>query len=77
MDKRTPPAEGARELMKKKTVVFEDKYGVDINNLNSTIEIDMVIEKAIGRKLDIKKTDIFPIKKYDVNKMLDEALERL
>jgi len=63
--------------MKKKTVVFEDKYGVDINNLNSTIEIDMVIEKAIGRKLDIKKTDIFPIKKYDVNKMLDEALERL
>ena len=41
--------------MKTKTVIFEDKYNVNINNFSTTDEIDKVIEKKIGRKLKMVK----------------------
>jgi len=48
----------------KKTIYFEEHYNVDIDSLHSIEEIDKVIEDRIGRKLEVKKTEIFPIKKY-------------
>ena len=38
-----------------KTVIFEEKYGVNINDFSTTEEIDGVVQKQIGRKLEIKK----------------------
>jgi len=40
-----------------KTVIFEERYGVNVNDFSSTDEIDKVIEKKIGRKLQIINLD--------------------
>jgi hypothetical protein len=61
--------------MKQKTILFEKECGVDINNINSTEEVDEIIEKKIGRKLQVEKIDIFPIKKYDIESKLNEVLK--
>ena len=42
---------------KTKTVIFEEKYNVNINNFSTTDEIDKVIEKKIGRKLKMVNLD--------------------
>jgi hypothetical protein len=60
-----------------KTVYFEEKYGVDITDFKSTVEIDEFLEKRLGRKLEVKRCDIFPIKHADIDnidKLLDEQL---
>lgn len=36
-----------------KTVIFEEKYGVNINNFSGTDEIDEVVEKWKGRKMEV------------------------
>ena len=41
--------------MNTKTVIFENKNNVNINNFSTTDEIDKVIEKEIGRKLKMVK----------------------
>ena len=43
--------------MKTKTVIFEEKYGVNIDNFSTTEDIDKVIEKEMGRKLKMVKID--------------------
>jgi len=43
--------------MKTKTVIFEDKFKVNITNFSTTEEIDKVIEKKIGRELKMVKID--------------------
>ena len=40
-----------------KTVIFEEKYGVNINDFSTTEEIDEVVEKQIGRKLEIVRIE--------------------
>ena len=40
-----------------KTVIFEERYGVNVNDFSTTEEIDEVIEKQKGRKLEIVKID--------------------
>ena len=40
-----------------KTVIFEEKYGVNIGDFSTTEDIDKVIEKQKGRKLEIVKID--------------------
>jgi len=59
--------------MDKKTVIFEDKFGVDINNFSTTEDVDKFIEDKLGRKLGVKKIKtnlvtnrgcIIPIKKF-------------
>lgn len=40
--------------MKKKTIFFEEKFNVDINDFKSTTEINKFIEKRLKRKLKIK-----------------------
>lgn len=54
-----------KQGIKKKTIYFEEHYNVDIDNIHSTEEVDEIIEKKIGRKLKVKKVEIFPIKNYE------------
>jgi len=68
-----------------KTVIFEERYGVNVNDFSSTDEIDKVIEKKIGRKLQIITLDdhgishsrgsVFKLRNYDIDHMLDETVE--
>jgi hypothetical protein len=58
-----------------KTVIFEEEYGIDIKDMKSTEDVDTVIEKRIGRKLKVVHVDMFPIKEYNIEKKLDEALK--
>ena len=44
-----------KEKMKTKTVIFEKKYDVKINDVSTTNEIDEIVEKKIGRKLKVVK----------------------
>jgi hypothetical protein len=53
------------DQIKRKTVYFEKHYNTDINAFHSTEDIDEFIEERIGRKLEVKKTEIFPVKKYE------------
>jgi len=41
----------------KQTVIFENKYNVNINDFSTTDEIDAVVEKEIGRKLKVVKIE--------------------
>jgi len=65
-------------------VYFEKKYGVSIENLKSTEDIDRVIEKSIGRKLGVKKTDhlivnhagcVFDLKNYNIDDIVENQLK--
>lgn len=70
-----------------KTAIFEEKYGVDVSDFSTTEEIDEVIEKEKGRKLEIVKIeghgivhsrgDIFKLRKYDIDRMFDETTKSL
>ena len=72
-------------LERKKTVIFEDKYGTDINMYNTTEQVDAFIESKIGRKLNVKRVEtdvvtrrgsILPTKRRDINKKLDALLRQ-
>lgn len=36
-----------------KTIIFEEKYGVDIEDFNTTEEINRFIEQREGKKLEV------------------------
>lgn len=66
-----------------RTVYFEKKYGVNIKDFKSTIEIDQVIEKNLGRKLKITRCEspiishggcVFELREYDVEDYLNREL---
>lgn len=71
----------------KKTVIFEEKYGVNISDFSTTEEIDKVVEKEIGRELEIVtidghgivdgSDDIFELRKYDIDRMFDETVKHV
>ena len=68
-----------------KTLIFEEKYGVNMNDFSTTEEIDKVIEEKIGRKLQITKLDdhgiahsrgnVFKLRQYDIDRRFDETLK--
>ncbi len=72
-------------MAKKKTVLFEDRYNVDINEFSSTDEIDNHIEKEKGRKIKVRRFggniinsiagNVLPVKEADVNKVIDKRLK--
>ena len=41
-----------------KTVIFEEKYNVNINDFSTTEEIDEVVEKWKGRKMEVVNMEI-------------------
>ena len=59
----------------RKTVFFEKAYGVNIEDINTTKEVDEIIEKKIGRKLRVVSVEMFPIRSHDIDRMIDEALQ--
>lgn len=68
---------------RKKTVIFEEKYGTDIKKYNTTEQVDSFIEDRLGRKLNVKRIEtnvvtrrgsILPISRLDINKKLDALL---
>lgn len=72
-------------LERKKTVIFEDKYGTDIKKYNTTEQVDSFIESKISRKLNVKRVEtnvvtrresILPIKRSDINEKLDALLKQ-
>ncbi|RLJ02911.1 MAG: hypothetical protein DRP11_02240 [Candidatus Aenigmatarchaeota archaeon] len=62
------------EYKPRKTVLFEKVYGVNIENISTTKEVDEIIERKTGRKLRVVNVEMFPIRSYDIDEMVDEAL---
>jgi hypothetical protein len=70
-------------MVMSKTIYFEEKYGVNINQFKSIEEIDSFVEGKIGRPLTVVSTasnvidrtgNVLTVKKYDIEKMLEKAL---
>ena len=69
-----------------KTVIFEEKYGVNIDQFSTTEDIEKFIEHKTHRKLQVVKLDdhgivsnrgsIFKIRKYDIDHRFDETIKK-
>lgn len=67
-----------------KTVLFEEKYGVDIEDFSTTEDVEKFIEDKIGRELQVIELDdhgivsvrgnIFKLRDYDINRRFDEII---
>lgn len=67
-----------------KTVIFEEKYGVDIGKFSTTSDVEKFIEDKIGRELKViepcghgivsNRGNIFKIRDYDIDRMFDETI---
>lgn len=68
------------------TVIFEKKYGKNINDFSTIGEIEKFIEKKEGKKLKIVKLDshgfahsrgsIFKFKKYNIDRIFNKAIKK-
>ncbi len=68
-----------------KTVIFEEKYGVNIEDFSTTEDIEKFIENKTNRKLHVVKLEdhgivssrgsIFKIRKYDIRRRFDETMK--
>ena len=68
----------------RKTVIFEEKYGVDIEKFSTTSDVEKFIEAKIGRELQViepighgfvsNRGNIFKLRDYDINRMFDETI---
>jgi len=68
-----------------KTVIFEEKYGVNIKDFSTTADVERFIENKTNRKLQVVKLDdhgivssrgsIFKIRKYDIDNRFDETIK--
>jgi len=67
-----------------KTVIFEEKYGVDIEKFSTTRDVEKFIEDKIGRELQViepighgvvsTRGNVFKLRDYDINRMFDETI---
>ncbi len=69
--------------MMRRTVYFEEKYGVTIGEFKSIDEVDACIEKKTGAKLNVvpassnivdRAGNVLNVKSYDIDELLDMAL---
>ncbi len=67
----------------RKTVLFEEKYNVDICEFSTTEEVDKFIEKREGKKLEIvsleggivnARGNVFPVLDMDIDSVFDKAI---
>ena len=68
-----------------KTVIFEEKYGVNIKDFSTTEDIERFIENKLDRKLQVIKLEdhgiassrgsVFKIRKYDICRMFDKTIK--
>lgn len=65
--------------------MFEEKYNVDIEDFSTTEEIDKLVEKKAGKKLEVvlfgekivsKRGDVLPSLDKDVDSEIDKALKK-
>lgn len=73
-------------MSRKSTVIFEEKYDVDINAFSTTSEINDFIAKREGKKaLDISmlgedlvtnRGDILPLKDMDIHSVFDKIIRK-
>jgi hypothetical protein len=65
------------------TVIFENKYKVDINKFSTTHQVTAFLEKKLNKSLETvslrqnmvsNRGNIFPVTQIDINKKLDKAL---
>lgn len=73
-------------MVKARTIIFEDKYGVNIDDFSTTEEIDDFVAKKLGKKsLDVEfihrnivsaRGAIVPIINNDIDKEFDIAVKR-
>ena len=71
---------------KKRTVIFEEKYGVNIDDFSTTEEVDDFVAKKLGKKsLDVEfihadvvsaRGAIIPIVSNEIDKKFDMAIKR-
>lgn len=68
-----------------KTVIFEEKYGVNIEKFSTTEDVEKFMENEIGRELKIvelrnhgivsNRGNIFKLRDYDINRRFDEIIK--
>lgn len=73
-------------MAKARTIIFEDKYGVNIDDFSTTEEIDDFVAEKLGKKsLDVEfihrnivsaRGAIVPIVNNDIDKEFDIAVKR-
>ena len=80
-------SEGSRMKRRRQTVIFEKKYGKNLEEFSTTEEIDTFLNAdlgKVGKKLGVRKIDasivisrgnVFPNKEYDIDERLERALE--
>ena len=69
----------------RKTVIFEEKYGVNIEDFSTTIDIEKFMEDITGRKLHVTKPEdhgiassrgsVFKMRAYDIDDRFDETID--
>ncbi len=73
-----------KKVVETKTVYFERKYGVDINQFKSTEDVDKFLANKIGRTLEAKDVNnglidrsgnVFPTRETNIDKDLNRALK--
>jgi hypothetical protein len=71
-------------VIETKTVYFEKKYGVNIDQFKSTEEVDKFLAIKIGKALEAKDVhnglidrsgNVFPTRETNININLDRALK--
>lgn len=69
--------------MVRKTVYFEERYGVTIGGLTSIAEVDACVEEKTGVKLKVvaassgmmdRAGNVLNVKSYDIDRLIDMAL---
>lgn len=60
-----------------KTVIFEKKYGVDIDEFKTTNDVDTFLEKKLGRPLKVIDVPVERVIKIDIDAKIDAALDEL
>lgn len=56
--------------------IFERRFGINPKELSSVEEVNSIIEKKIGRKLEIKNFNALPIKDISADEVIDRELDK-
>ncbi|MEA1870071.1 MAG: hypothetical protein U9N09_08025 [Euryarchaeota archaeon] len=67
-----------------KTVIFEKKYGVDIEDFSTTTDVEKFIENITSKKLQVANPEdhsiassrgsVFKMRTYDIDNRFDETI---
>ena len=64
-------------MTKEKTVIFEDQYGVSIEEFDTTQQVDSFLEKRLGRRLRVVNIPVDRVIDCgDIDEKIDKALKK-